>query len=308
MTLAILPNAAAELASWTWSPRLRHNFKRPLDFVCVPPVVARRAPIVEQENLKTVLCERSGLFTAEIWQLRNDPSYVEGIRKFDRSYKKLINPSSSSETDAKSAPSSDIPDDALREPRDNDAYRHAELAVLLYATAMQKHAPGLRACSYIGISKLTCLCCAKFIEVYNQQHGTAWVTGGSHGKFYQWSFLSQPQQQPPQPQRSSKAELVAFNSAGSFSSPLDTSNAHDEFGSILARTLTLVTNEFAAWCKAAYAPWRRTSDAASDSGGETGTNTAGRDYQRHGSWTTLDDADEGDEGDQSDKDGEEDDK
>ncbi len=308
----MLPNAAAELASWTWSPRLRHNFKQPLNLVCVPPVAARRAPLVGQETLKTVLSERSGLFTAEIMQARNGPGYVKGIRKFERSCKRLIYPSSSSETEAESAPSSDMLDDAPREPRANDAYRHAELAVLLYATALQKHAPGLRACSYIGVSKLTCLCCAKFIEAYNQQHGTAWVTGGTHGKFYQWSFLSQPQQQPPPPpQRSSEEDIVAFNSAGGSSPPLDLSKEYDEFGNILARTLTLVTNEFAARCKAAYAPYKRPSDAASDSGGESGTNTAGRDYQTLGGWTTLDDADEGDESDksdESDKDGEEDDK
>ncbi len=265
----MLLNATAELASWTWPPCLRHNFGQPLNLACVPPVAARRAPLVGQEKLETVLSEHSGLFTAKIMQARNDPGYVKGIRKFEQSCKHLIYPSSFSETEAESAPSSDVPGDAPREPRVNNAYRHAELAVLLYATALQKHALGLRASSYIGVSKLTCLCCAKFIEAYNQQQGTAWVTGGTHGEFYQWSYLSQPQQQPPPPpQQSNEADIVAFNSAGGSSSPLELSKEYDDFGSILARTLTLVTNEFAARCKAAYVHWKRPSDAASDSGGE----------------------------------------
>ncbi len=124
---------------------------------------------------------------------------------------------------AEDASASNVLEDEPREIRDNVAYRHAELAVLLHASAMQQHEPILKACSYIGVSKLSCLSCAKFIDAYNQQHGTAWATAGTHGKFYQWSFLSETPQSQPQPQqqqsRSDSALPDALGSAAGCFSP-----------------------------------------------------------------------------------------
>lgn len=36
----------------------------------------------------------------------------------------------------------------------------------------------------IGVSKRTCLCCALWIESYNQIFGSRWLTSESHGKSY----------------------------------------------------------------------------------------------------------------------------
>ncbi len=284
--LSMLPNAAAELASWTWSPRLRHNFQKPLKFTFVSPTLARRRPIAGQENLLPRLHGHSGLYPLDTEKMKNVPMYAKGIRNFEKNCRKLVAQTAPSQSAAEGAPSTEGPDGETRAPRAHDAYRHAELAVLLYATAMQQHTPGMHACSYIGVSKLTCLCCQKFLDAYNRQQGTTWATGGTHGKLYQWGFLSETE---PQQQQQSDAVAVAadpdYAAAGcTAASPTDAASEHKQFGSILAQTLTAVAEEFAKRCTKAYAPYNRPSDAASDSGAESGTKRAGRDYESHGGW------------------------
>jgi hypothetical protein len=136
MKLSMLPNAAAELASWTWSPRLRHNFKQPLKFVFVDSVVARRPPIIGQEKAKTVVKERSGLYAPALRQARKGPEFDKGMRKFERSCERLISPTITAKKAAEVASASDVQEDEPREISDKVAYRHAELAVLLHASAM----------------------------------------------------------------------------------------------------------------------------------------------------------------------------
>ncbi len=149
---------------------------------------------------------------------------------------------------------------------------------------------------------MSCLCCSKFIGAYNQQHDTAWTTAATHGKFYQWSFLSETMQpQPQQPNRPAEARPDAHGSAAGFvSPPTDASAELDQFGGILVRTLARVTTEFAVRCEKVYAPWPRPSDAASDSGAEGGTNIVGRGYNVRGDWGPSDEEDAEDEEDEED--------
>jgi len=58
---------------------------------------------------------------------------------------------------------------------------HAELRIILYLGQPRTGEPLVWA---IGVSKRSCLCCALWIYLHNEEFETKWMTSGSHGKPY----------------------------------------------------------------------------------------------------------------------------
>jgi OTT_1508-like deaminase len=75
---------------------------------------------------------------------------------------------------------------------------HCEVRVLLHIFKIEKEMPGTsKAYTYIGVSKLSCRGCQAFFESFNREHGTRFVTRGSHGKSYwPWQFPQFPPSLP----------------------------------------------------------------------------------------------------------------
>jgi hypothetical protein len=65
---------------------------------------------------------------------------------------------------------------------------HAECALMVEATRRIR-SRGIKFCNFIGVSKLSCPCCAKFIEAWREFFKMDWKTSGCHYKMYRWSGL-----------------------------------------------------------------------------------------------------------------------
>lgn len=68
-------------------------------------------------------------------------------------------------------------------------YRHAECTLIHHLTDLKGMNIGMNFCSYIGVSKLSCFGCSKWIHSFNSCHNTRWATSGTHGKFYSLGYF-----------------------------------------------------------------------------------------------------------------------
>jgi hypothetical protein len=258
MKLAMLPNAICELMYWTWSPRLRRNFQRELGFEFVEHVVTRRPSYATHGEVVKILRKCASHTAPDTLPPPVDVA-ASVVPKF-ADHCSVIAKGMAAVPTAVGDPDAANPDDNTSGPSAEASARepnlHAELAVLMAATAMVKKTPGFGACDYIGVSKLACLCCATFIDAYNKRYGTRWMSGGTHGKFYPWSFL------PKHP--------------------------HDvSCSAVLVDMLEKVTLEFAWRCQRSYVPPREFSDAGSDSGAEGGNKDTGGTFSRRVNWDNV---------------------
>lgn len=146
-----LQNSSVSLVLWALSPRLRGNFNNSFDLEFLGGI--RTMPISEKSSI-TIM--DSLLRLANIEQ--------------DDLIRKCINRQM----------------DFLTQLR---PYRHAECTLIHHLTDLKSRYVAMKFCSYLGVSKLSCLGCTKWIDKFNNCHNTRWTTCGTHGKIYPWGYF-----------------------------------------------------------------------------------------------------------------------
>jgi hypothetical protein len=165
--MTMLPRSAIAVESWAFSPRLRHNFGGNIDWLPFPEVPTVGVSADDQVVDETILSyARLGSLTQ-----RSQKIYDDACRNVKKALAK------------------------------ESCRMHAECVILLHSVEAMRHAQEtgaepVRFCDYIAVSELCCPCCHAFIEEWNKQHQTKWVTSGCHHKPYKWSIMVPDQDQP----------------------------------------------------------------------------------------------------------------
>ena len=147
-----LQNSGVSLVLWALSPRLRVNFRSDFDLEFLGGI--RTIPLSDKSS--TTVMEAL-LRLANVEQ-------DDRIRKFINRQMNFLTTQ-------------------LR------PYRHAECALLHHLTELKSKSPAMNFCSYIGVSKLSCFGCIKWIDSFNNCHNTRWMTSGTQEKIYPWGYF-----------------------------------------------------------------------------------------------------------------------
>ena len=68
-------------------------------------------------------------------------------------------------------------------------YRHAECTLIHHLTNLKRKHVSMTFGNYVGVSKLSCLGCTKWIQSVNLCYKTRWMTAGTHEEMYPWAFF-----------------------------------------------------------------------------------------------------------------------
>ncbi len=149
--ITLVPKSAVALVSWAMSPRLRSNFDYDIElqFLGGMSMLTVSDPVLQ--DCRNTLRRLSGISTT---------AFDEAVARHLSFLKERLRPK-----------------------------RHAECVLILYLFQPSAGMPPSPVCTYIGISKLSCLCCTKFIEVFNAHRKLRLTTSGSYHKLYPWGIL-----------------------------------------------------------------------------------------------------------------------
>ncbi len=166
--MAALPLCISALISWAVSPRLRRSFEAAFDFEFI-------------SGSTTVGISPSGLASA-----RDHLLQLSGVSEENEKMQEALND--------------------LEDLTNKLSYRppvHAECAIMLHDARSKAQAADFQYSNYIGVSKLSCVCCDSYIRNYNKVVGTAWTTRGCRKKLYSWGITAETD-----PSKSVEGEMV----------------------------------------------------------------------------------------------------